>query len=518
VSDLAGSPFVAAARAPARRAVVLAWALAALFVLSAAPQLGVLAHNFDEGLYVQQAALVRDGQRPYVDFLQHQTPLYIYVLAAFSLPAPASLSLHRWLSLLATAGSGLVVFHAGARVVPAGAALVAQALFCFAALQQYGLLALPNALMELCVALGVFGVLFRDGKRAVAAGAVALVLSLLVKPLSVPAVLAAGAAALAARDRRRRLATFLGAGLAAGVAAWAVLHLATSGAFTEVVRFQVSRLSVKGGFEILKHMSALRAAAAQRGVETAVGWNLSEHRMAFLSNLPWNTGAPLLAAAAAGALILLRRAAAGTLPWHLALAPILWSAFPFAFSVLVWEPVWDHYFVQYLAPLSLLAAVAVGAAWPAPRPLRMVTRAALPLALLAYVLLGIAARRLDPAWLHRARVVAAERGSLFTFDPLLAFVAGGAPACGTIDPLNVYGELSAAALDPRGPLSRFKRSAADVITCLQRSPGVTVVVDDYFFWFADDPLIRYVAGADPARVVFFTPAERVRFDTLVPRP
>ena len=494
----------------ARHPSVAGWVLAALFVLSTGVQLGELAHNFDEGLYVQQAALIRAGSRPYADFLEHQTPLYIYVLAAFTLPSPTSLFLHRLLSLFATAGTGLLVFQAGRRLTTEGPALVAQVLFYFASLQQYGLLAMPNALMELFVALGIFGVVFRDGRRAVAAGALALVASLLVKPLSLPAVLAAGLTVLAARDRRRRLAPFLGAGLAAGVAAWAALHVASHGAFTELVRLQASRIRVKGGFDLLSHMSGLRAAAAARGVHTAIGWNLSEHRMAFLSNVPWNTGPALLVAAACGAFALLRRAAAGTLPRHLALAPLLWASVPFVFSVFVWEPVWDHYFVQYLAPLSLLAATAVGAAWAAPVRWRPLLRGTLALALAAYVALGAIARRIDVAWLARAREIAAGRGPLFTFDPLLAFLAGGAPACGTIDPLNVYGDYSAAALDPHGPLGRFKQTAADVIACLERSPDVSIVVDGYFFWFADDPLGRYVAGADPDRVVFFSPEDRLR--------
>jgi hypothetical protein len=496
----------------ARHGSLVAGILAAVFALQAGGQLARLAHNFDEGLYIQQAALVRAGQRPYADFLEHQTPLYIYALAAFSLPSPASLLLHRLLSLLATAATGVVVFHAGRRLTTPGAALVAQVLFYFASLQQYGLLAMPNALMELFVALGMFGAVFRDERWAVGAGALALVASLLFKPLSLPAVLAAGLIVLAAPDRRRRLAPFLAAGLAAGVVAWGGLHVASGGAFTELVRLQVSRISVKGGFELLSHMSGLRTAAAARGVHTAIGWNLSEHRMAFLSNVPWNTGPELLAAAACGALTLVRRAAGGARPRHLALAPVLWAAVPFVFSVFVWEPVWDHYFVQYLAPLSLLAAVALGAAWAARVSARPLIRAALALGLAAYVALGVVARRIDLPWLARAREIAAERRPLFTFDPLLAFMAGGPPACGTIDPLNVYGDYSAAALDPHGPLGRFKQTAADVIACLQRSPEVSIVVDAYFFWFVDDPLRRYVAGADPQRVVFFLPADRLRLD------
>jgi hypothetical protein len=497
---------------------LLAWLLAALFVLLTAAQLETLAHNFDEGLYIQRAALIREGKRPYADFLEHQTPLYAYALAAFSLPSPTSLFPHRLLSLLATAGTGLVVFHAGRRLASPGAALAAQALLYFAPLQQYGLLAMPNALMEFLVALGMFGVVFRDGRRAVAAGAVALVGSLLVKPLTLPAVLAAGLSVLAAHDWRRRLVPFLAAGLSTGLAAWGALHLASQGAFTEVVRLQVSRISVKGGFELLSHMSGLRTAAAERGVHTAVGWNLSEHDIAFFSNVPWNTGPLLLAAAALGAFTLVRRAAGGALPRHLAVAPILWAALPFAFSVWVWEPVWDHYFVQYLAPLSLLAAGAVGLAWPAQHPPRALARAGLALALLAYVALGILTRRVDRAWLGRAQAIAAKHRPLFTFDPLLAFVAGGAPACGTIDPLNVYGDYSAAALDAHGPLGRFRQTAADVIDCLERSPRVTIVVDGYFFWFADDPLREYVARADPRRVVYFSRADRLQFDARTPRP
>jgi hypothetical protein len=39
-----------------------------------------------------------------------------------------------------------------------------------------------------------------------------------------------------------------------------------------------------------------------------------------------------------------------------------------------------------------------------------------------------------------------------------------------------------------------------------------VVVDGYFFWFADEPLRRFVAAADARRVVFFTRLDRRRFE------
>jgi hypothetical protein len=493
-----------------RHGAFIAWTLAALFVVLTSLQLEALAHNFDEGLYIQQAALIRAGKHPYADFPHHQTPLYIYALAAFSMPAPSSLFLHRLPSLVATGGSGLVIFLAGGRLAPTGAALAAQGLFYFASLQQYGMLAIPNALMELFVALGMFGVVFREGRSAVLAGAMVLVASLLVKPLSLPVVLAAGLTLLSERHQRRKLTLLVAAGLSTGLAAWGALHLASDGAFTELVRLQVARIAVKGGFDLLSHMSGLRLAAAERGVDTALGWNLSEHRMAFLSNLPWNTGPALLGAAAFGALTLVRRAAAGSIPRNLALAPLLWAFLPFGFSIFVWEPVWDHYFVQYLAPLSLLSAVALGAIWQA-RRLRAVTRSAIALSLVAYVALGILARRVDPGWLQRAQAIAFGHRPLFTFDPLLAFIAGGPPACGTIDPLNVYGNYSSAALDAHGPLGRFHQTADDVISCLNRSPEVAIVIDSYFFWFAEDELFRYVATGDAERVIYFSSADRFRF-------
>jgi hypothetical protein len=493
-----------------RASPFMAWLLAALFVLSGCAQLGALAHNFDEGTYIQQAALVRDGQRPYADFFHHQTPLYLYALALFSFVSPGSLFVHRLPSLLATGASGLVIFQAGRRLSSAGAGLAAQLLFYFASLQQYGLLAMPNALMELLVVVGVVGLVFHDRRWSALSGAIALFASLLVKPLSLPVVLAVGLILLAAPDRARKTMLLVAVGLVIGFAAWGALHYISDGAFTEVLRVQVSRISDKRGFEALSHTSGLRAAAAARGVETAIGWNLSEHRMAFFSNLPWNTGPLLVAAAAFGAVLLAGRAAAGAVPRHLAMTPVLWAAFPFAFSILVWEPVWDHYFVQYLAPLSLLAGVAVTAAWRAGRSQALI-RAALVLALASYVALGIVARRVDRAWLRRAETIGAGRRQIFTFDPLLAFIAGGPPACGTIDPLNTYGDYSAAALDPESPLTRFRLSADGVVACLERSPEVAIVVDDYFFWFADDALHRQVAAADPRRVLYFSLSDRLRF-------
>ena len=78
-----------------------------LFIVLSASNLDILRPNVDEGVYILQSRLVRQGDVPYVDFFYHQTPLYLYILAAFSRLGNDSVTLYRCLSLFATALSGV---------------------------------------------------------------------------------------------------------------------------------------------------------------------------------------------------------------------------------------------------------------------------------------------------------------------------------------------------------------------------------------------------------------------------
>lgn len=315
-------------------------------------------------------------------------------------------------------------------------------------------------------------------------------------------VLGLGLALLWIPSERWKFAAVVGSGVAFGLAAWLFLHARTGGGFTEVLRLQTQRYSGKSGFELMAHYDGFREAMEARGVTSATGWNLSEHSRAFLSGAFTNGNFWLLLAAAGAPFVSSPRR-----PGPLRIPLLLWLLASVWFSIFVWEPIWDHYFVLYLPPLALFASITLRAVLGATRKS---TRVAGLVLLAGCALLGHTQRFTDPFWYRRARTVGRTvRGKeILSFNPLIPVVADARPACGLIDPLNVYGEQAIAALDPGGPLARFRTTAADLIVCL--GDDTPVVIDEYALWFLDPSLLAHLRRT-PERLIFFGPDLRRRF-------
>jgi 4-amino-4-deoxy-L-arabinose transferase-like glycosyltransferase len=474
-----------------------AWALAGVFAVTALFQLATLQPNFDEGVYFFQAAHVRDGQLPFVDFFYHQTPLYLYLLAWFTSVAPATLFAARALSLLCTAISGVLVSEIARKLVGSRAAPFAQILFYTAPLAYFGLLAMPNASMVLASLLGVYGVFCRErGAYTVAAG-VAFAVAVFIKPLEVSTVLAVLAAvALRAQDRSK-LPLLIAGGGAAGAGLAALFHALSSGAFSEVLLLQLSRFEGRKGFEVASNWRGMRLAIEERGVDSALGWNASEHFQAFLRTGIFSGNFWLLVLALFGFSALKRTRAAGS---RSLLA--LWALVPAAFSLLIWEPVWDHYFFQYLAPLAITAAALFGNFERRSGPARWASR----FGIVAYAAWGFLARPLDSAWYERVRERASTLGvaEYLSFAPIVHVAGGTKPACGLIDPMNVYGEHCAAALSPSPALSRFKVAPQALKQCL--GDDTRVLIEDYAYWFLDAELAAHLLNRQD-RLVHESPSD-----------
>ena len=482
----------------------LPWAVAIVFVVITAPRLDVLRPNVDEGVYIQQARLVRQGERPYVDFFYHQTPLYLYALAGFGSLGADSLRGYRFLSLLACALAGVLVHHAGRGLLDRVTGLLAQLAFYAAPLHLYSFLALPNSLTALLSAAGVFAVLLHRGLLWTILGGVALSTAVLVKPLAAPVVLALVLTLALFRGERRKLPALVSSGAALALAVWVFFHLSTDGGFTEVLRLQARRYSSRTGFELMAHYEDFKNAMIARGVDTPTGWNRSEHTRAFLSGGLTDGNFWLLLAAALSPFFWKR-----SIPQPLAAGLVLWLLAAFSFSLFVWEPIWDHYFVLYVPPLALFASLSLKATLAGRR---WWARALAILALLGCTVLGHTQRFTEPFWYRQARAVGkqARGGELFSFNPLIHVVAGTRPACGLIDPLNVYGERAIAALDPDGPMKRFGITAEDLVRCL--GDETRVVIDDYAFWFLEPPLLAHLERTRE-RLIFFGPRARSRFES-----
>ena len=474
------------------------WWLVMVFVAGGVLLLPSRQRNFDEGVYIQQALLILSGRWPYRDFFYHQTPLYPLALAMFGWWKPDSVVVFRSLSLFATAATGVFVYRIAERLVARRAALCAAILFYVAPLQFYGFLAVPLALMQLCHVAGVYLVLFGRSRAAIIAGAILLVVSVLFKPLTIAGLLAVGFAVLLVPRQRPKVPVLLLAGALTGCVAWAAFHVLSDGAFTRVLLLQFGRYAQRGGFDAMMQFDPFWRAAAAAGTTNAVEWNLDEHRLAFFILPLLNGNFWLLGLAAAGQVILWRDEGRRWTGWRAFL--LLWWVVPLIFSVYVWEPIWDHYCLQYVPAMAVLAAIFLNRAWLLPASAVRARRIARVGFIGAMFLgaIGVAGRQE-----HELADLGPEHAgeTWLTFDPLYNFLTHTKPACGLIDPFNVYGPHCLVAMATAPDLSRFLLTADDVQRCLERDPSIKVLMGSWAPWFLEPGLRRYLRTLPAERIV-----------------
>ncbi|MDJ0787612.1 MAG: glycosyltransferase family 39 protein [Myxococcota bacterium] len=485
------------------------------FGLLGASLLPSLEYFFDEGVAVQQARLIRAGELPYRDFFYHQTPLYPLTLAALTAPAPDSLFAHRLPSLLATLATGWLVFRLAGAMAGGAVALLAMVLFYTAPLQYFGLVAAPNAAMLLAATAGVACIAVARGRGAVLAGGAIFAVALLLKPIAIATATGVGLFLLLSREQRWKLGWAVLGGAGCGAAAWLTLDWGSAGAFTELLALQASRHGEAAGFELMRQYPSVGGPAASNGIETLLGWNLHQHVQTFLSRPLSNPFFPLLALAVVGQVWLVSPMGRSRFPRLASYAPLLtcWWLVPLGFSLFVWDPTWQFYFVQYLPPLSILAAV--GAVGLASIGARLATRAidgraalwpravpgAVAVAAVAWAgasgVVSLAERRSDYAMVPRP----ADGEAWLLFDPFLNFVSGSQPACGLIDPFNVYAGRSLAATASPARRSPHHVASEDLIRCLEADPAIRIGLGYWAQWFVDPPLREYLAQLPDERFV-----------------
>jgi len=453
-----------------------------------------LEYVFDEGVYIQQARLVLAGQLPYRDFFNHQTPLYPLTLATVVASAPDALWLYRLPSILATALCGVAVHRIARRLTTEPGALAGALLFFTAPLQYFGLVAMPNALMLVTSTVAFALVWYGSRRVTVALGALLFAISILFKPIAVSAALAAGIALAARRDRWPDL---LVATLVGGVSmafAWALFDVLSDGAFTELLWLQATRHAEGGGFELMKQYESIGGPLEGQGISSALAWNIRNHALTFLPFSLMNRTFPLTLFALAGQILVWSRHGERFHDQRLALT--LWWAVPLAFSIFVWNPAFQYYFVQYLPPLAVLAAIFLAWLWERPR-----ARALIVAAVAAVAMAGpwqITVRQNDYTLL--ARPEDADESWLL-FDPFLNFVSGTEPACGLVDPFNVCGDASLVAIGTQEFRARFHLEREELITCLEADPSIRIGLGYWSTWFVDAPLAAYLARLPPERFV-----------------
>ena len=262
-------------------APAVAVALAAVFVATALPVLDTLPHDFDEGWLMLDARFVADGQRPFVDFPHHETPLHLYLLALAGEIFGRTIFGYRMLSVTALAASGFVLFRLARPFVGALPALLAEALFLFSPVQSRASTAVPETPALFLTLVGVLWIFTRTGRVSAWASGIVFVAAALTKP-TVLVPIAAAVLGLAVGREWRRLADLAAAGIVAGVVGILAVVALSDGVFAEVVRFQVTRVgthrvgmwAIDSGFADMKQIL---------GIETPRQWAMLNFRTFFLT-------------------------------------------------------------------------------------------------------------------------------------------------------------------------------------------------------------------------------------------
>jgi 4-amino-4-deoxy-L-arabinose transferase-like glycosyltransferase len=489
--------------APRSGAAVLAWvwavAQSASFLVIVVPVLGSLFWDYDEGWFILGARFLGRGLVPFVDFIHHQPPLHLYLLAWCEGLFGSGLADYRLLSASSIAIAALVLFAFTRRFVGTVPALMAQTVFLFSPAQIYPLCVLPETPTAVFILLGAAFLFGRDGLASVYVSAAAFTVALLIKPTSGVAVLAATLSLVYARDWRR-LAHFAAAGALAAAASLVWLLWTSNGGFGEVLAMQLDRAwtrragmwSVASGFADMKRLV---------GAETRFAWAVYCFKEFF--RFPDRILPILLFGISLVGLPVWVASRARHRP-ALRMFVVLW---PLAYAVL------NFFLLDFVAGekftpfLAFSAFIFAGLAWLLLR--RAPTWASASAAAVLFVALATnfaftLQNERDPWYYRRAQQIADKYPTVVSFSPMLFAVTGMEPGCGFWNPINTYGRFGEAVGTESTQSLRYTDER--LVECLRANPQMPVVLDwgFYFYTVPGSPLREYLRDAGRGQRVFLS--------------
>lgn len=482
----------------------------ALFPIYGLLQLKQIVYNFDEGVHLQQIALMLQGQRPYLDFFYHQPPLYLTLLWIWSSIVPNTLFFYRLPSLIATTLTNILLFRLYRKTLPTPVALIAVWLFSFCSLQRYGCLLLPNSTMIFFLVLGTTLLISKNKFFNFLAG-VSIALAVLSKPLALPVAVVLGLGCLAFKKYRPRFLLFLLGGMVAGLLCWWGWHYWTDGVFTQVLKLQWTRYQTNLGLDVMMSFRPFADHLRDYDIETMTQWNWHSHVMTFGQSFVVNSAFYLLMLAAIGTIVLMVKRHQ-PLKWV-----ALWSAWlgsSFIFCVWIWGPSWDHYFLLYLPAMAWFAAIGGYQLWQLGsvgwQGFSWIGFILVLLSVgLGFLSIGAPALKPDP----RFEVEVLNYSKVLSFSPFLGFVTHTKPACGLIDPFNTYGSKSLTENHPA--FKKFHISTENIIQCLNEDPTLPIFIDAWTFYFLNEKFLDYIALQSPSRFLYYTANDEYRLQTLI---
>lgn len=311
--------------------------LLALAIPSRLLNLEAFAGKFDEGIRGTQLMLMAVGYRPFREIFASQGPLSLDIFYPTYMLFGQTLGAARMAPALFSVVGVLVAAwtarHAGGLVAGAAAGLLLTISPIFLKNSRLALVEVP-ALVPAMAAVGCALAYGRGGDRRWLAGAgVLMAVSLAIKPMAAPALVAIGLAILLREPGRVRgwlTAGLLFGGVLLAVLAVIVLAVGPMGVYDQMIRFRV----------------------ASRAVE---GWSLKENWAAISGEMADEQLALPVIAVAAGLLLLVTR-------WRVGVPLVAWVVASLGL-LLVYSPLQFKHAVILLPPLTVTIGVAVGVAW-----------------------------------------------------------------------------------------------------------------------------------------------------------
>ena len=258
-----------------------------------------------------------------------------------------------------------------------------------------------------------------------------------------------------------------------GLSAWAFWHRASEGAFTELVKLQLSR---SGQGDLVETMRELPGLATFLADMSGAGFSWRLYRAAFgaLPGDPMHLDLLLVVGAGAGLVVLWRHR---EIPLAMKATWSGWIAFPLLFSFLVWPLAYEHYHVLYLPALAFLCCLWLQHAVVGRRGPVLCVGVLTTLWLLAG-LFASAQRMRDYAPVLALR---GDETPLLAFDPTVNVLSGAPVACGATHwLLPPYGDHSHGApyLEGRDHLIDCLRRSSEVRVALHTLSPISLVLID----------------------------------------
>ena len=454
-----------------------------------------LPHNFDEGIYLAKGNLMHQDQKPFRDFFFQQPPLYLYALQFFDL-TPQKIFFFRLLSLVFACLSGILVYRVSSYLAGRLAGAISLALFMSSALQLHSLRAMPGSLM-LFLALLSIAVLIR--RRKVTAGitifsGLCLAFSAQVKPLTIFWIIFPLLFFTFFMRNPRLLIFYLLSFALTSLLVTVFFIYDSEGGYLELLLIQAKRYTSKGGFANMQEIPAFKAMLDAKNISTAFAWNLNEHREVFFAN-PLSNGNSWLLLLVFFALFKLR--ARKTL--RLLISTIVFIAISCLF---VWEPVWDHYFIQYLPFMAISTSIIFrDSFW----------RKVLLIPVILISLNGLVNQRISMIPEKNVIHTGIKGKPVLSFDPYINIVNEAAFACDLIDPLSSYGKRNSDFFNTSRFFSRYHTSESDLLSCLKKNPATIYYIGQWFFWFLDEEILGHLSRVPSDLLIFQSEIDRQEY-------